>query len=103
MACGATFFPPDVTIRSFLRSVIGQVAVSVNSADVSRVQPAIGLEDGSCSLGPARRLQGQICDAPLRPILGNEGDAIALGQAKVHEAEVQVAEPDRVNRGLRCR
>ena len=38
--CGATYLPPEVLIRSFLRSVTLQVAVD-ELADVAGVQPAV--------------------------------------------------------------
>ena len=41
IGCGAIFLPPDVTSRSFLRSVIAQVALVVDRADVAGVEPAV--------------------------------------------------------------
>ena len=41
MADGATYLPPEVLIRSFLRSVILQEAALVDLADVAGVQPAV--------------------------------------------------------------
>ena len=42
---GATFLPPAVTIRSFLRSVMTRKPSRVQMADVARVEPALGVED----------------------------------------------------------
>ena len=48
IGCGAIFLPPDVTSSSFLRSVMLQVAVLVERADVAGVEPAVD-DDGARS------------------------------------------------------
>ncbi len=90
MGCGASFLPPDVTIRSFLRSVIDRYP-SVELADVAGVKPAVGVDHFRRRLGllpvalhqvrPAREDFAVVRDAQLdagqRDADGADADGVA--------------------------
>src|SRR5437667_3479898 len=75
--CGATYLPPEVLIRSFLRSVM-QEAVRVELADVAGVEPALAVPALGGGLRPAVVAEGDVGAARQDLAVGRDAQLAAV-------------------------